>query len=246
MMRGMPMTTYRSSDAELDAYLAVPSTPGPWPGVVVIHDSLGFQGDVVAQADRLASHGYLAFAPALYSAGTSPICVVTTAIDAMRGSGATFIHLDAARQVLLDHPECTGRVGVIGFCRGGDFAVLAAPRGFDAASVNYGIVPRDAVKVLRGSCPVVASYGGKDRYLPGAARKLDEALTKIGVDHDVVEYPKVGHSFLNELPGIALSRLNPINALLGLHHRDDASAADARQRILAFFDEHLKRASAHP
>src|SRR5947208_2709032 len=72
----------------------------------------------------------------------------------------------------------------------------AAKYDFDVASVNYGEVPREAEQVLRGVCPVVASYGKKDISLRGKAAKLEGVLTELGMPHDVKEYPGVGHSFL--------------------------------------------------
>ena len=85
---------------------------------------------------------------------------------------------------------------------GGGFALLAAPSGgFAAASVNYGVVPRDAPALLRGACPVVGTYGGRDRMLPRAAAKLEAALAANGVEHDVVEYAGASHSLLNDHDG---------------------------------------------
>lgn len=77
--------------------------------------------------------------------------------------------------------------------------LLAANDGFDAASVNYGRLPRDLGTALQGACPVVANYGGKDRTLQGAAARLETALDSLGVEHDVKEFPSAGHSFLTSI-----------------------------------------------
>ncbi len=221
----------------LKAHLAVPPVgEGPWPGVVVIHEVFGLDDDTRQQADRLAAAGYLALAPDLYTAGGAVRCLRSTFAALTSGQGPAFGDLDAARRFLLERPDCTGKVGVIGFCMGGGFALLGATRDFDASAPNYGLVPKDAATVLRGACPVVASYGGRDRGLKGAAAQLESALTEAGVEHDVKEYPGAGHSFLNR------HNAGPLTALLrvggvGYHA---PSAEDAWSRILRFFDEHLR------
>ncbi|MGY1824580.1 dienelactone hydrolase family protein [Geodermatophilus sp. SYSU D00079] len=234
----MPETTIPGAQSapQLRAHLAVPPVgEGPWPGVVVVHEAFGLTDDVRQHADRLAAAGYLALAPDLFTAGGLR-CLKRTFGDLLRQEGAAFGDLEAARRWLIDRPDCTGRVGVVGFCMGGGFALLAATRGFDAAAPNYGMLPKGAEEVLAGACPVVASYGRRDRVLRGAAERLQGILTRHEVPHDVHEYPDAGHSFMNRHdvgPFAVLERV----AGLGYHH---PSAEDAWVRILRFLDTHLR------
>jgi carboxymethylenebutenolidase len=233
----MPEVGYESPCGPLNAYLAVPGGAGPWPGVVVIQDAFGLSDDIRDQADRLAAYGYLAVAPDLYSAGGGIRCVAATVRAARSGVGRAYEDIEAARQWLTARPACTGRVGVIGFCMGGGFALLCAPRyDFQVASVNYGDVPDDAERRLAGCCPVVGSYGGRDRRLASDPDRLRSALASLGVEHDVKVYPQAGHGFMNRVnAGPALTPLLRV-AGMGHHH---PSAEDAWHRIRVFFDRHL-------
>lgn len=225
-------------------HLSTPAGTGPWPAVVVIHEIFGLNDDIRGLADEAARRGYLALAPDFYDGGPWLRCMKVAFRDLKAGEGPFFDRIEAARSWLAGREDCTGRVGVIGFCLGGGFALLAAPRSpFAAASVNYGEVPEDVADLLRGACPIVASYGARDRVTRGHADRLRTGLEMARVDHDVKLYPGVGHGFLNRARyGPALS---VISRVMGMHAGyDEAAAADAWARIDAFFDRHLREAGS--
>ncbi|WP_331606373.1 dienelactone hydrolase family protein [Streptomyces sp. DSM 40750] len=81
--------------------------------------------------------------PDLYTAGGARRCLIPTMRAALSGHGRAYQDIAAARTHLVDDPDCTGAVGIIGFCMGGFFALMAAGSGiFDATSANYDQPPR--------------------------------------------------------------------------------------------------------
>lgn len=220
----------------LNAYLAAPPVAGCRPGVVVLHDALGLTPVARGHADWLARAGFVAIVPDLYSWGRKLPCIRATMKDLMAREGAVFDDVDAVREWLSKRPDCSGRTGVIGFCMGGGFAILlASGHGFSAAAPNYGQVPDDIEDILDGACPIVGSYGKKDRLLQGAAPKLQEALEKLEIESDIKEYPDSRHSFMDNHRGL----LPGIMAVLFNMKYEEEVAADAKARITSFFQHHL-------
>ncbi|MFD8498443.1 dienelactone hydrolase family protein [Amycolatopsis sp. NPDC059657] len=222
------------AEGTIEGYLAEPEGEGPFPGVVVIHDVLGHGEDARRITDRFAKDGYLALSPNMYSRGGALRCIRGVFRDQFRGSGQAFDDIEAARKALIDRPDCTGKVGIVGFCMGGGFALVAAAGEFDASAPYYGFLPKN-LSVLDDACPIVASYGKKDLGLRGAAAKLENELSSRGIPHDVKEYPDCGHSFANRMkPGM----MTTLAKITGMSYHE-ASAEDAWSRVLAFFSEHL-------
>jgi carboxymethylenebutenolidase len=182
--------------------------------------------------------GYAALAPDLYDGrGPMPICVYRAMRSLSSGKGSAFADLDAARAYLAARPEVdASRVGVIGFCMGGGFALLYAARGpVGAVAAFYGAVPEDRA-ALQGSCPVIAGYGGRDKVFAKHAERLERHLTALDVPHDVRVYPEAGHSYLSDHHGVfaTLSGWGPLK----VGFNPDA-AEDSWRRVGVFFAEHL-------
>lgn len=237
----MPEVTIDAPGGTVPAWLAVPEGPGPWPGVVVLHDANGMGSDVRGHADWLASEGFLALAPDLYRGGAKLRCMVRTMREVASGvDGPAYEAIEAARRHLTGHASGTGRVAVLGFCMGGGFALALAPRGdFDAASVNYGAMTSDVEAALPDACPIVASFGGADPTLRGAADRLEDLLTEHGVPHDVKAYDGVGHGFMNQHPRDEMPWFFALAAQLSNTRFDADATRDARRRIAAFLRAHL-------
>lgn len=221
----------------MPAYLATPKGTGRWPGVVVIHDALGMSRDIRNQADWLASEGFLAVAPDLFYWANRARCLFAL----MRG-WIPSSDLDTTRNWLADRPDCTGRIGVIGFCMGGGFTLaLAADHDFSAASVNYGSLTEAVEQALPRACPIVGSFGDKDRW-PGIRTtpdRIQKALTAADIDHDIKRYPDAGHGFMNDHKPTELSIADTVIAKLVAARFNEPSCHDARPRIVAFFHKHL-------
>jgi carboxymethylenebutenolidase len=232
----MPAISYPVPGGTAPGYLAVPpATQGPWPAVVVIHEAFGLSDDIRAKADEFAARGYLALAPDLFNGKSWIRCVRGTFQQLRANRGPAFAALDAARSFLAGRTDCTGKTGVIGFCLGGGFALLCAPReGFAVASVNYGDVPKDAETMLAGACPIVGSFGGRDPMGTSHPERLQRALTVLEVPHDVQVYPRSGHRFMTQASGPGA-----VMAKLGRMSFQPEDAADAWQRIFAFFGTYL-------
>ena len=229
-------TAFPSSDGTpMPGVLTVPDdADGPVPGLLMIYEVFGMSDEMRRVARDLAADGYAVLIPDLFARGSvRALCVAATMRAMLTGNGPAMDDLEAARRWLADRPEVDGtRLGAIGFCMGGGFALLLARTGLYKVSAPFYGRPPD----LPRSCPVVASFGGRDLGMRGAPEKLTADLEALDVPHDVKVYPEAGHSFFTRTPGLKgrVVRRLPIHA-----EYHEASAQDAYRRVLAFFREHL-------
>ncbi|WP_029111325.1 dienelactone hydrolase family protein [Mycobacterium sp. URHD0025] len=229
----MTTITVDTPAGPIDALLDVPGGEGPWPGVVIIHDAIGYGPDNQSISERVAAAGYLALTPNLYSRGGRARCITRVFRELLTQRGRALDDILAARDHLQTHPQCTGTIGIAGFCMGGQFALILGPKGFGASAPFYGTpLPRRLDETLDASCPVVASFGRRDPMGVGAPDRLRRIVDTKNIPADIKVYPEAGHSFANQLPGQSFLRI----AGFGYN---EAATADAWSRVFAFFDQHL-------
>lgn len=216
----------------------MPSHSGPWPGVIVLHQVFGLDDDIRRITDRLAGMGYLAVAPDLMAEGGLR-CLARLFIDVQRGKGDAVDTVQDVVEWITGRSDCNGRIGVVGFCVGGGLAFLMGLTGtVDAVAPNYGKAPK--AERLARSCPVVASYGAKDRLFARNASKAEGGLAAASVDHDIKVYEDAGHGFMNQAEGHRLMKVLTAPVMTVEYNRD--AAEDAWVRIESFFGRHLAAA----
>ncbi|OKH71975.1 dienelactone hydrolase family protein [Mycolicibacterium sp.] len=230
----MSTISLATPDGPIDALLDTPEGAGPWPGVVVIHDAIGYGPDNEATSARIAGAGYLAITPNLFARGGRARCITRVFRDLLTQRGTALDDILAARDHLRSLPDCTGTVGIAGFCMGGQFALIMGPRGFAAAAPFYGTpLPRHLDETLDASCPIVASFGRRDPAGIGAPKRLRKIVEAKNIPADIKVYPDAGHSFANQLPA------QPLLRIAGFGY-NEAATSDAWARVFAFFGEHLQ------
>lgn len=225
--------TIPSGASTIGGHLALPDGAGPYPAVVVIHEAYGLNDNIREIARRFADHGYAALAVDLFSGRNRVLCMARLMSAMLRVERDRFgiRDLSAALGYLSTMPAIdAARLGAIGFCLGGGLAIAWACTDdrLQAIAPFYGTNPRP-FKAVGRLCPVVGSYPGRD-FTAASGRRLDQALDGYGIPRDIKIYPGARHSFFNDA---------------GRAYQPDA-AADAWQRVLAFFDLHVRNPHSVP
>jgi carboxymethylenebutenolidase len=193
----------------------------------VVHENRGLNPYIEDVARRLAAAGFLAFAPdALYPLGGYPGNDDEGRTMQQKLDGKKVVEdFVAAARFLHAHPDCTGSIGVVGFCFGGGMANTLAwrlPDLIKAAVPYYGGQPsaENAAKI-KGS--LLLHYAELDTRVNAGWPAYEAALKAAGVDYQAYIYPKVNHGFHNDTTP-----------------RYDADAAELSwKRTIEFFEKKL-------
>ena len=211
---------------QLEGYLARPDGDGPFPGVIVIHEIFGLNENIKDIARRFAGAGYFALAVDLFAGRNRAVCMFRFMGEQLfKPLDNKSIHeLKTALTFLAEQPGVdNARLGAIGFCMGGTFAIAWACNDdrLKAIAPYYSRNPRPLEAVAR-LCPVVGSYPTGDFTTP-AGQQLDVELDRRNIPHDIKIYPGARHSFFNDKG----------------RTYDAAAAQDSWQRVMTFFKEHI-------
>jgi carboxymethylenebutenolidase len=222
-----------SASAQLSSipgFLAQPDGEGPWPAVIVIQEWWGLDAQTRSVAERFAALGYLAFAPDLYHGELAALGDGETAMTLVQkyAPGAP-ADLEKLYDALQSHPDCSGKVGSVGFCFGGRMSLaLGLRRPLNAVCTFYGGQMQLLFEQMRTKfrAPVLGLFGDADVSIPvGTVQEFDNLLGEIGVEHEVILYPNSGHAFFRDSdPSV---------------YKPEA-AKDAWERVTKFFAKHLK------
>ncbi len=222
--------TFKSGNEQASGFLVTPEGKGPFPALVVVPEWWGLVDWVKDQARALAKEGYVALAVDVYRGKSTSsqeeahqLMMGTPRERVMGDLKAAFAHLQSMPNVRKD------RIGAIGWCMGGGYALELATVEPKLAAVvaYYGLPPTDPAKIAAIKAPVLGNYGAEDKGpSPEQARAFEAALQKAGKTVDIKIYPGAGHAFAN------------VNNPWGGYRKE--AAEDAWARTTAFFAKYLK------
>ena len=194
------MISFKANGGHANGYLALPRVPGP--GVIVLQEWWGLVGHIKDVADRFAAEGFVALAPDLYDGKTTEEPDEAGSMLMALNIDETSKKLSGAVHALHEMPAVEDdKVGVVGFCMGGQLAMYAAATNPEiGACVNfYGIHPNVHPPFANLKAPILGIFAEHDEYAsPEAVNKMREELTALGKVHEFHTYAGAQHAFFND------------------------------------------------
>lgn len=200
------MTTITMSNGEsAEAYLACPEGKGPWPGIVLLSEVYNVNHWVREVADGYAQRGHVCLAPDLYwrqepgrylqynpdDQKVARSLGQAMDLDAFTGDMAEHV------KTLADRPDCTGKVGAVGFCLGAKLVYLAVARNLVDAGVGYYAVQLDQfldeAKTLNR--PLMLHFAELDQHVPQATVALVKQALEGKDNVSIFDYAGADHGF---------------------------------------------------
>jgi len=196
------MVTFPASGASATGYLSTPAD-GTGPGLIVLQEWWGLVDHIKQVTDRFAEAGFVAMAVDLYRGVQAQSPDEAQRMLMSMDLGETAEALRGAAQYLMSHPAVMpARIGVLGFCMGGQLALFAATEHADVISAAvdfYGIFnPRVPVDLSKLKAPVQLHFGDHDKSI--SREKADGLIAGIaatGVAYEPYFYD-AGHAFFND------------------------------------------------
>jgi carboxymethylenebutenolidase len=188
----------RFDGGSAQGYLAEAARPAA-PGVVVIQEWWGLQGQIKAVCDRLAAAGFHALAPDLYGGKVVPYHAREEAAAAMRSLDFKAATDQAVRGAVRFLKARGGKVALTGFCMGGAVTLIGAVRipELDAAVCFYGLPPQDVARPEDVRVPLQGHFAADDDWCaPAVVDAFEARLRAAGKDFELHRYPG-HHAFMN-------------------------------------------------
>jgi carboxymethylenebutenolidase len=192
--------TFKSGDEEIQGFLAVAEGKGPFPALVVIHEVWGLTDWIKDNAKRLAAKGYVALAADLYR-GKVPGSLaegrqMMSALPQDRALRDLKAAVDAlaVRKVVKQE-----RLGVVGWCAGGAYALKLALRNqrIKACAICYGRVVNDPDQLRPLAAPVLRIFGSEDKGIPPKLiHEFEAAMKQANKTVSIYTFDGAGHAFM--------------------------------------------------
>ena len=207
-------------------FLARPSEPEDFPGIVMVHEWWGLNDNIKEMARMLASSGYVVLAVDLYNGEVATIRERARQLVMSLDQAKAVQNMRMAVSHLRTQQHVT-KIASLGWCFGGGMSLQLALSGeaLNATVIYYGSLVTDEAKLSPVHWPVLGIFGDQDTSIPVSnVKQFETTLNQLNIENEIHIYPGVGHAFANPS---------------GMNYAPEATK-DAWEKTTAFLEKHLK------